>query len=385
MSALNHLTEERRMLADSVAGIAGRYGHKYFSDLGRRSGSMSELWQDLGRSGFLGVGIAEEYGGGGGGIYDLVVVLEELAAHGVPLFLGVISPGICGSILTAHGSPEQKSQWLPRIASGETIMAFAITEPDAGSNSHRLKTAARQDGDEWVISGSKTFISGADEAEQIIVVARTGTDDKRRGELTLFLVHADSPGLQRNRIEMELVSPERQFTLFFDDVRVPASAMIGTVGDGLRLVFAGLNPERVTVAALANGIGRYAIDRAADYTRTRQVWDAPIGAHQGVAHPLAQRYIELELSRQAMFRAATLIDEGADASEAANIAKYAAGEAGIAALDQAIQVHGGNGLTSEYGLADLWFVARLMRTAPVSREMVLNFVSQHSLHLPRSY
>jgi alkylation response protein AidB-like acyl-CoA dehydrogenase len=384
MSALNSFTEEQTMLAESVAKIADKYGHSYFADLGRSDGTMTELWRDLSDGGFLGVSIPEEFGGGGGGLTDLTLVLEELAAHGIPLFLGVISPGICGSILAAHGSADQKQTWLPHIASGETIMAFAITEADAGSNSHRVKTHARRDGDDWVINGSKTFISGADQAERILVVARTG-DASAAGELSLFLVHVDAPGVHMDPIRMELVSPERQFALFFDDVRVPADAVIGEVGAGLRQVFAGLNPERVTVAALANGIGRYALDRAADYARSRRVWDVPIGAHQGISQPLAHHYIQVELARQATFRAAQLIDARRDAGEAANIAKYAAAEAALGTLDHAIQTHGGNGLTSDYGLADLWFVARLMRTAPVSREMILNFISRHSLRLPRNY
>lgn len=386
MTAFLSLTDEQRMLTEAVGTIADKYGHSYYSERGRRGDHLTELWADLGNAGFLGVGIPEAYGGGGGGLTDLTVVLEELAAHGLPLFMGLISPGICGSILTAHGSEEQRTTWLPGTASGERILAFAITEADAGSNTHRLTTTARPDGDDWVLNGAKCFISGADQADAVIVVARTGTEtEPDRGRLSLFVVPADSAGLRISPIPLELVSPDRQFELFFDDVRVPGGALIGVEGRGMQHVFAGLNPERILVAALANGIGRYALDRAADYARTRQVWSTPVGAHQGIAHPLAAAHIEVQLARLATLHAAKRHDGGGDSSEAANVAKYAAAEAALHALDQAIQTHGGNGLTTEYGLADLWFVARLMRTAPVSREMILNFVAQHSLALPRSY
>jgi alkylation response protein AidB-like acyl-CoA dehydrogenase len=173
--------------------------------------------------------------------------------------------------------------------------------------------------------------------------------------------------------------------VFFDDVVIPAGNLIGEEHRGFRSIFAGLNPERIMVAALSNGISRYALDKAVAYANDRRVWDVPIGAHQGVAHPLAKGKVEAELARLMTQKAAWLYDHGFEAGEAANMAKFAAAEASLACLDQAIQVHGGNGLAREYGLADLWFTARLMRTAPVSREMVLNFVAQQSLGLPKSY
>jgi alkylation response protein AidB-like acyl-CoA dehydrogenase len=206
-----------------------------------------------------------------------------------------------------------------------------------------------------------------------------------RNRLSLYIVPTDSAGLTLQPIPTALVSPDRQHTVFFDDVQVGPDALIGTAGQGLRQVFAGLNPERILAAALCNGVGRYAIAKAADYARQRKVWSEPIGAHQGIAHPLAQSHVNVELARLATARAAELFDRGQDAAEAANIAKLAAADAALAALDQSIQTHGGNGLAIEYGLADLWFVTRLMRTAPVSREMVLNFVATRSLGLPASY
>jgi alkylation response protein AidB-like acyl-CoA dehydrogenase len=218
------------------------------------------------------------------------------------------------------------------------------------------------------------------------VAARTSTDERTgRGRLGLFVVPADARGLRRDFIPVEIVAPDRQFLLFFDDVALPENALVGREGDGLRQLFHGLNPERITGAALALGTGLYALGRACDYARQRKVWDVPIGAHQGLAHPLAKAKIDLELARLMTQKAAWLYDAGQDAGEAANMAKFAAAEAALAALDQAIQTHGGHGLSQEFGLAALWGGTRLARIAPVSREMILNYVAEHSLGLPRSY
>ena len=379
-------TDEQAMLREAVGAIAAKYGHDYYTRCARAEEKTDELWSELGAQGFLGVNVPEAYGGGGMGISELAIVLEELAAHGCPLLLMVVSPAICATIISRFGSDEQKQRWLPRFATGDLKMAFAITEPDAGSNSHNLTTTARRDGDIYRLQGTKYYISGADEAEAALVVTRTGTDEQSgRGRLSLLVVDLDSPGLEKTVIPVEIVAPEKQFTLFFDDVQVPSDRLLGTEGDGLRQVFLGLNPERIMSAALANGIGRYALDKAAAYARDRSVWGTPIGRHQGLAHPLARCKIEVELARLMTQKAAWAYDAGEDAGEAANMAKYAGAEAAIAALDQAIQTHGGNGMSSEYGLADMWGAARLIRTAPVSREMILNFVAQHSLQLPKSY
>ena len=236
-----------------------------------------------------------------------------------------------------------------------------------------------------MLSGTKCYISGADEAQAVLVVARTGPDDDGRPRLSLFLVPADAPGLGRQPLPVDLLLPERQFTLTFDGVRLPATALLGSEGEGFRQVFRGLNPERITSAALCVGIARHVLARAAKYAGERQVWAEPIGAHQGVAHPLAKAKIEAELAALMTRQAAWQHDHGIPAGESANMAKYAAAEAAIAACDAAIQTHGGNGMATEYGLLPYWGLARLLRIAPVSREMVLNYVAQHSLGLPRSY
>jgi alkylation response protein AidB-like acyl-CoA dehydrogenase len=379
-------TPEQELLSAAVAGLAGRYGHEYFQAKTREGAKPDELWSELGKGGFLGVHLPEAYGGGGMGISELAIVCEEVAAQGCPLLLMLVSPAICATLVATHGTEEQRQRWLPRMARGESKMAFAITEPDAGSNSHRISTTAQRDGDVWRLNGTKYYISGVDEAEAVIVVTRTGTEEETgRAKLSLFIVDTGSKGMEARNIPVEIAAPEKQFTLFFDDCVLEEDRLLGTEGDGLHQVFAGLNPERLMSAAISCGIGRYAHDRAADYARERRVWDRPIGAHQGIAHPLATAKIELELARLMLSKAAWCYDAGLPAGEAANMAKYAAAEASLRALDQAIQTHGGNGLASEYGLADLWGTARLLRTAPVSREMILNFVAQHSLGLPKSY
>jgi alkylation response protein AidB-like acyl-CoA dehydrogenase len=383
-------TEERRALRAAVAKLAGGYGREYFVRQARSGAKTTDLWLEIGRHGYLGVNIPEEYGGGGGGIGDVAAVCEELAAQGCPLLMMVVSPAICGTVISRFGTEEQKRRWLPGIADGTQTMAFAITEPDAGTNSHNITTTARRDGDGWVLNGRKIYISGVDEAANVLVVART--EDSRTGRLKpcLFVVPTDAEGFEYTPIPMEIVSPEQQFSVFVDDVRLPGDALVGDPGDtdaGLVQLFAGLNPERIMAASFSTGLARFALDKAVAYVKEREVFGAPIGSHQGLAHPLAQSKIEIELARLMTQKAAALYDAGDDAAagEAANMAKYAAAEAACDAADRAVQAHGGNGITQEYGVAGLLVAARAGRIAPVSREMILNFVGMHSLGLPKSY
>jgi alkylation response protein AidB-like acyl-CoA dehydrogenase len=380
-------TPEQEALRAAVADLARKYGYAYFTKQARSGGRLTELWQEAAKLGFIGVNLPEEYGGGGAGMYELAIVLEELAAAGCGLLMMVVSPAICGTIIARFGTDEQKQHWLPKIASGSSIMAFGITEPDAGSNSHKLTTVATRDGDTWVLNGRKIYISGVDEAEAVLIVGRTA--DAKTGKLrpALFVVPTDTPGFTFEPIEMDILMPEKQFLLFLDDVRLPAEALIGEEGAALLQLFAGLNPERIMASAMAAGSARYALDKAVGYAKERTVWSVPIGAHQGLAHPLAQVKIELELARLMMQKAATLYDAGDDmaAGEAANMAKYAAAEASIRTVDQAIQSLGGSSMTAEFGLAAMLANVRTTRIAPVSREMILNFVAQYSLGLPKSY
>ncbi|RLU90535.1 acyl-CoA dehydrogenase [Streptomyces griseocarneus] len=382
--------EEAQHLMDlraAVAALGRRYGREYAARVAAEGRHPDELWAEAGKLGYLGVNLPAEYGGGGGGIEELSIVLEELGAAGCPLLLLVVSPAICGTVISRFGTEAQRSRWLPGLAAGSLRMAFGITEPDAGSNSHRITTTARRDGDTWVLSGRKVFISGVDIADATLIVGRT--EDARTGKLKpcLFVVDREAPGFSYRRIPMELASAEKQFELVLDEVRLPADALVGDEDAGLLQLFAGLNPERVMTAAFAIGMARYALGRAVDYARTREVWKQAIGAHQAIAHPLAQAHIEIELARLMMQKAARLYDAGRDeaAGEAANMAKYAAAEAAVRTVDQAVHTLGGNGLSTEYGLAQLITASRVARIAPVSREMILNYVSHRTLGLPKSY
>ncbi|MFF3845835.1 acyl-CoA dehydrogenase family protein [Streptomyces sp. NPDC002328] len=370
-------SEEHKALRKAVAAFA-----KDHPDAGNRT-----LWQEAAKLGYISVNLPEAYGGGGGGITELSLILEELGTAGNPLLMMIVSPAICGTVIARFGTEAQKQQWLPSLADGSRLMAFGITEPDAGSNSHRITTTARRDGTDWLLTGRKVFVSGVDIADATLVVGRT--EDARTGRLKpcLFIVPRDAPGFTRRKIDMELQSEEKQFELVLDDVRLPADALVGDEDAGLLQLFAGLNPERIMTAAFAIGMGRHALTKAIEYARDRTVWKTPIGAHQAIAHPLAQAHIDLELARLMMQKAAHLYDAGDDAGagEAANMAKYAAGEACVKAVDQAVHTLGGNGLTREFGLARLITAARVARIAPVSREMILNYVSHQTLGLPKSY
>ena len=372
--------EEHQDLRAAVAAVTNRFGSDYFAERAAAHEPTNELWLALAKQGFIGINFPEEFGGGGAGMAELAIVCEETAASGCPLLLMLVSSAISGELLTRYGSPDQQREWLPRMASGETKVVFAITEPNAGSNTRNITTSAKRDGGHYLISGTKYYISGVDEAGALIVVTRTAPE-----RLSLFLVPSDAPGLVKHRLHIGINLPEKQYTLHFDNVRVPASALVGTEHEGFRQVFDGLNPERITGAAVCVGVGRHAVIKGAAYARSRTVWGPPIGSYQSISHPLAKASIEVDLAAMATTRAAWLFDNGHPAGEASNIAKYAAAEAAVAAVDHSIQLHGGNGISAEYGLLPQWGLARLLQIAPVSREMILNYVAQHTLDLPRSY
>ena len=373
-------------IREAVAVITRSFGSSYYSDHAIRQESTEELWRELGRQGFIGINLPEQYGGGGAGLAELAVVCEETAAQGSPLLLMLVSSAISGEVIARFGSDAQKELWLPRLASGESKVVFAITEPDAGSNTLNMSTTAVRDGDDWILNGTKYYISGVDEADAVLVVARTGTDESTgKALLSLFIVPTDAAGLSVQNLPVSASLPERQFTLFFDNLRLTGDKLVGNENEGFAQVFHGLNPERIVGAAICVGVGRYALAKAAEYARTRRVWDVPIGSHQGISHVLAKAKIEVELAALMTNKAAWQHDNARPAGEASNMAKFAAADAATAAVDAAIQTHGGNGLSTEYGLIPLWGIVRLLRIAPVSREMVLNYVAQHTLGLPRSY
>ena len=303
-------TDEQKALRQAVAELGRRYGHDYAAPRARAHEPLSELWTEAGKSGFLGLNLPEEYGGGGAGMYELSIVGEELNAAGCGLLMMVVSPAINGTIIGRFGTEEQKQRWLPGLADGSIIMAFGITEPDAGSNSHNITTTARRDGSDWVLNGRKIYVSGVDHADAILIVART--EDARTGRLkpALFVFPTDTPGFEYKAIDMDVVMPDKQFLLFLDDVRVPADALVGAEDAALAQLFAGLNPERIMAAAGSVGMGRYALDRAVTYANQREVWGKPIGTHQGLSHPLAKAKVELEMAKLMMQKAAVALRRG---------------------------------------------------------------------------
>ena len=378
--------EEEQAIRAAVGGIAGSFGPDYYQQQVDDGGNCAELWDALGTKGYLGVHLPEKYGGGGLGLRELAIVVQETAVAGCPLQAMLFSAGVTGTILSRSASDEQKARWLPGVASGQTRLSFAITEPDAGCNAHRISTAARREGETYAINGQKVFITGMESADWVMVVARTAVDGHTgRGRLSVFMVKTDTPGLSWTPIRTVMNQPDKSHQVFFDDVEVSAANLVGPENKGLAVAFTGLNTERILTSSICTGVGHYALRKAVDYANQRRVWDQPIGAHQAIAHPLAAAHIHLQAAQLVTNRACELHDSGAEVGELANMAKYLGAAAGLEALDTAVSVHGGNGVTYEYQLAPYFWLVRMLNMGPVSKEMILNFVAEHSLGLPRSY
>jgi alkylation response protein AidB-like acyl-CoA dehydrogenase len=338
-------TEEQHALRKAVAAMAANYGQDYYLEKARSGGHTDELWNDAGKLGFIGVNLPEQYGGGGAGMYELSLVMEEMAAAGSPLLLMVVSPAINGTIIAKFGTEDQKNRWLPGIADGSITMAFAITEPDAGSNSHRITTTARRDGSEWILSGQKVFISGIDQAQAVLIVGRTYKDPGAKSESlrpALFIVPTDARGLSWTKIDMELCMPESQFQVFLDEARLPSDALVGS------------GTPRSPNCSPANGADRrrrqpgwaWAVrDQQEPSTTSRPGRCGRRRSVHQVSPPVGAEPHRDQAGQLMMQKAATLYARGDDArrGRAANMAKYAAGEASVRAVDQAVQSLGGNG------------------------------------------
>lgn len=383
-------TTQENLIRDFVKQVAKKYGRDYWVAKARQGEFAKELWDELASGGYLGMLIPEEYGGGGLGMREMAVLQEELSHQGTPLLLIVVSAVMDATLIARYGNEAMKKRYLPGMARGEIKLCFALTEPTAGSNSFRISTKAVRDGDSYVLNGQKTFISAVDQSDYILVVARTTpfdeVDNKREG-LSLLIVDRKAPGITLQPLEMGVLHPETQFEVFFDDVRVPRGDLIGEEGKGSKYLFDALNPERISAAAVAVGLGQFVLEKAVAYAKERVVFDKPIGAHQGLQHPLAIAKTNLELAALMTHYAAQLFDGGDKVTAAAyaNMAKFAAAEAAIEACDLAIEVHGGSGFSIDVDLITVWPLVRMLRTVPVSREMALNYIGEHVLGLPRSY
>lgn len=385
------LTQEQRMIREFVEELAKKYDRDYWLKKAKKKEFPKEMWDDIAAHGYFGLIIPEEYGGSGGSVDDLRVFIEELGRQGI-VTLHFISFFMDCILLLKHGNEEQKRRYLTEMASG-TYFSFAITEPDAGTNSFKIKTMAKREGDYYILNGQKLFITGADESKYMIVVTRTTSyddvkhSDKRKG-FSLFLVDSHSEGITKYPQDVEIVSPERQYTVFFENVKVPKENLIGREDEGFSCLFSGLNLERIIIASFSLGLGKHVLEKGIRYAKQRKLFDVPIGAYQGIQHPLSRAMVALEQASLTNQVAARLVDQGEDEKVVglyANMAKLTASEAAFQACDIAIQVHGGYGLTAEYDVISLLPIIRALRIAPVNNEMILNYISEHYLNLPKSY
>jgi len=354
-----------------------------------------EMWEDFAKVGLLGCLVPEEYGGNNMGLLPLTLAFEEICGNGFSPGLLLVTAMDSACILR-NGSDEIKQRFLPRVADGSWKLCFAITEPNAGTNTFRISTIARRNGDNYVISGQKIFITGVDVADYMLLVARTTSIEEleKQGKpkshgLSLFLVDTKSPGIEMQPIPVLASEGLTQFQLFLDNVEVPVDNLVGQEDNGTMAMFTSLNPERVLTAGICLGMVEFALGKAIAYARERKVFkDTPIGAYQSIAHPLAEVKIQQEAVRLLAYKAAWAFDQGLNPAEVgtySNMAKLLAADLAIKAVDHAIEVHGGLGFAEETGLIHLWNGARLLKTAPISREMILNYVSEWTLGLPRSY
>lgn len=372
----HELTVEQREIGEVAFALGERYADRRFDD---HEASLAQ-WDDLREAGLTGLSLPEEHGGAGG-MLDLCIASERLAAGGFPAAKLVISTSIAGTVIARHGTEAQRARWLPGIAAGTTRFCFAFTEPEAGSNANRLRTRVTGPASAMRLSGQKTYISALESSEAMIVVAA----DPQRGGLTLVVLPLPCEGLTHHPVRMSAPSFEQQWHVFYDDVAIPEDGVLGEPGAGARTLFDGLNPERLIVASQAVGVGRWCLARAAEYASQRVVFDVPIGAHQAVQHPLAEALIATEGAWLLVARGARLHDAGAPAGLESNMAKIAACDAGLAAADQALQCFGGSGYTEDTMMLQRFTYMRLLRTVPVARELALNHVATAGLGLPRSY
>lgn len=384
-------TDAQKGIVDFVRRLAVKYDRKYMlSKVAEGVAFPWEMWNEIAKAGYFGMIIPEKYGGYNFTYDDLRVFIEELARHGIATLHFISFFMDC--ILVNHGSEDLKNKFFPNMAKGE-YWSFAITEPDAGTNTFRIKTSAVKEGDYYVINGQKLFITGANESEHMILITRTIPYEevrdisKGRG-LSIFVVNSHSPGITINEQDMATYFPEKQYTVFFDNVKVPKENLIGEEGEGIRYLFSGLNLERIIIAAFSRGMGEYVLEKGIDYARERNIFGDPIGLYQGIQHMLSRAFVQLELAGLANQRAARALDAREDEhliGMYANMAKLTCTEAAFQACDAALQVHGGYGITREYDVINFLPTIRAMRVAPINNEMILNYLGEHFLELPKSY
>ncbi len=385
-------TEEQRLLIDTARRVGEKFGLDYWRELDGKKEFPAAIWAEICAAGLCGIAIPEEYGGAGLGMAELAMAVEALCAAGGGSTLSQIfmcNPIFGGITLTKFGTPEMKAELLPRLVNGEAKFAMALTEPDAGTNTLAIKTFARRDGNGWRLNGQKIWITGVPQADKVLVVARTTKAEDVRSKIdgiSLFLVDRDRAGITHQAIDKVGTNTLPSSFVFFEDARIEGHELVGNLDGGFRQLLDVLNTERIVTSSGLVATAELAIRLAVTYAKDRKVFnDTPIGAYQGVQFPLAEAHIQAECARLMNHKAATLYDQGQPYGSEANMAKWLAGHAAGLATDRAIQTLGGMGYAKEFHVERLWRDARLFRFAPVAEEMVLNFVAQHDLGLPRSY
>ncbi len=384
------LGEDYPELRESVRRICAGYPGTYWSALEDKEAYPTEFVNELTEAGFLAALIPEEYGGSGLPLRAAAVILEEINASGCVASQGHAQMYIMGTLLR-HGSEAQKKEYLPKIASGKVrLQAFGVTEPTTGSDTTQLKTRAVRDGDSYIVNGQKVWTSRAMHSDLMLLLARTTSADqvkKRSDGLSVFLIDMSEKN-QGKGLEVRPIKAminHNTTEVFFDNFRIPASSLIGEEGKGFRYILDGMNAERILVASEAVGDGRWFIKKATAYANERVVFGAPIGKNQAVQFPIARAWAELEAADMVCRRAAALFDDRKECGADANIAKLLASEAAWKAADTCMQTYGGFAYAREYEIERKWREVRLYQIAPISTNLILGYVGQHVLGMPRSY
>lgn len=376
-------------IRQSVRQLCAKYSEDYWLEMDRTSGYPTDFVAELTAAGFLGVLIPEQYGGSGLGVLEAAAVMEEVCRSGAHAGVCHAQMYVMGSVLR-HGTDAQKANYLPRIASGEIrLQSFGVTEPTTGSNTLSLKTTARKEGDQYIINGQKVWISRIQHSDLMLLLARTTDADavaKRTDGLSTFIIDvkaAEGNGLEIRPIEAMI--NHHACELFFDELAVPAENLLGVEGKGFKVILDGMNAERILIGAECVGDGRYFIDKATDYARERTVFERPIGQNQGVQFPIARAYTQVEAAALMVDKAARMFDAGLPCGAEANMAKMLASEASWQAGDTCMQTHGGFAFAKEYHIERKFRETRLYQIAPISTNLILSYVAEHVLDLPRSY
>ena len=377
-------------IREGIRRVCADFPDEYWSRCDTEHEFPWAFYTQLAAGGWVGIATPTEFGGGGQGIAEAAIMLEEIAASGAAINgCSAVHLSIFGmEPVRRYGSPEMIAEFLPRVASGDLHVAFGITEPDAGTDTTAIRTRAVRDGDEYIVTGAKVWTSKAHVSERCLLLVRTTPRDQSElptKGMSLLFVDLRSPGITITPIPKLGRNAVASCEVTYDNVRVPVGDLVGDEGDGFRYLLAGLNPERILVAAEAIGIGRAALRRAVSYANERVVFDRPIGKNQGVAFPLADAHMQLHAASLVVHEAAWRYDNGLPCGEQANTAKYLAAEAGFNAADHALQTLGGFGYATDYHVERYWREARLLKVAPVSQQMVLNYIANKVLGLPKSY